>query len=187
MNIHPVIIGISGASGAIYGLRLLEKLHELDIPRHLILTEGGLSTIKHECGLSAREVEKLATQSYSNKDLAAAPSSGSFLTSGMVVAPCSIRTLSGIANSYDENLLIRSADVQLKERRKLILMLRETPLHSGHIDLMKRASDYGAIIAPPMPAFWAKPQSIDDIVDDNISRILDLLDIPHSSKRWPNI
>lgn len=187
MNIHPIIIGISGASGAIYGVKLLEKLQQMEIPRHLILTEGGLTTIKHECGLSARQVEKMATQTYANKDLAAPTSSGSFLTSGMVVAPCSIRTLSGIANSYNENLLIRTADVQLKERRKLILMVRETPLHSGHLELMKRVSDIGAIIAPPMPAFWAKPQNIDDMINDNISRILDLLHIPHHSKRWPNI
>ncbi|MFV0431370.1 MAG: UbiX family flavin prenyltransferase [Alphaproteobacteria bacterium] len=187
MKIAPIIVGISGASGAIYSLCLLNKLKELDIPRHLIVSEGGLTTLKHECNISMRELKELATEVYSNKDLAAAPSSGSFLTSAMIIAPCSIRTLSGIANSYNENLMIRAADVHLKQRRKLILMVRETPLHSGHLELMKKASDWGAIIAPPVPAFWAKPQTIDEMVDDSIDRILDLLNIQNDIKRWPNI
>ncbi len=181
---HPIIVGISGASGAILGVRLLQKLKALNIPRHLILSEGGLQTLKYECDMTGREVEKLADSTYSNKDLAALPSSGSFLTSGMLIAPCSLRTLSGIANSYNENLMIRTADVHLKERRKLILIVRETPLHSGHLELMKKASDWGAIIAPPMPAFWAKPQSVDDIIDNQVNRYLDLLDIHNEGARW---
>ncbi len=182
---YPILVGISGASGALLGIRLLQKLKELSIPRHLILSEGGVQTLKYECNMSASEAEKLADETYSYKDLAASPSSGSFLTSGMIIAPCSIRTLSGIAHSYNENLMIRAADVHLKERRKLILLVRESPLHSGHLALMKKASDWGAIIAPPVPAFWANPQSIEDIIHHQVNRCLDLLNIHNeTATRW---
>ncbi len=181
---HPIIVGISGASGAILGLRLLQKLKVLHIPRHLIISDGGIQTLKYECDMRLRDIEKLADESYHNKDLAAQPSSGSFLTGGMIILPCSIRTLSGIAHSYNENLMIRAADVQLKEGRKLILAVRETPLHAGHLSLMKKAAQWGAIIAPPMPAFWAKPQSMDEMVDNQVSRYLDLLAIDNQAVRW---
>ncbi len=181
---HPIIVGISGASGAILGLRLLQKLKALNIPSHLIVSDGAMQTLKYECDTSLNDLEKLADYTYKNNDLGARPSSGSFLTSAMIIIPCSIRTLSGIANSYNENLMIRAADVHLKERRKLILAVRETPLHAGHLELMKKASDWGAIIAPPMPAFWAKPKSIEEMVDNQTDRYLDLLAINNKATRW---
>ncbi len=184
MKKHPVIVGISGASGAIYGLQMLKALKTASVEAHVIVSEGGILTLKHECDITFKQLQTMADVVYHQKDLAAAPASGSFVTSGMVIAPCSIRTLSGIAHSYNENLMIRTADVQLKERRPLILMVRETPLHSGHLSLMKKASDWGAIIMPPVPAFWAKPQSLDEMVAETCHRALDLLNIENQSTRW---
>jgi 4-hydroxy-3-polyprenylbenzoate decarboxylase len=181
----PVLVGISGASGAIYGVECLRMLRELEIPTHLIVSETGIQTLSIELGMTISDLRPLADEVYNNKDMAAAVSSGSFRTKGMIVAPCSIKTLSGIANSYAGSLLVRAADVILKERQKLILMVRETPLHKGHLELMVKAADLGAIIHPPMPAFYNQPSSIDDIVRQTVGRALDQFGIEHSLiKRW---
>ena len=180
-----LVIGITGATGAIYGIRLLEVLRELSIETHLVVTDMGKATISMETEYSVAAVEKLATKVYPIRDLAAAISSGSFSTDGMIVAPCSARTLSAVANSANDNLLTRAADVTLKERRRLVLMFRETPLHTGHCRLMLDASNLGAIVMPPMPAFYLKPATIAELVDQTVSRVLDFwaLTVP-GVKRW---
>jgi len=184
-NINPLIVAITGASGAALGVETLRALKDLGVPTHLVVTESGALTLSHETGLTLDDVRKLATKTYTNKDIGAAIASGSFKTSGMIVAPCSIKTLSAIANSFAHNLVVRAADVCLKERRPVVLMVRETPLHKGHLDLMSRAADIGCIIAPPMPAFYAKPQSIDEMVRHSVGRCLDLLDLDHDRiERW---
>ncbi len=181
----PVVVGISGASGAIYGIRTLEVLAELGVETHLILSSAAKRIIRLETDWDPEEVARLAVHAHPEDRLSAAVASGSFPTGGMVVVPCSIKTLSGIAHSYNENLLQRAADVTLKERRRLILVVRETPLHRGHLDLMMRAAETGAVILPPIPAFYHRPQTIMDLVDHTVGRILDLLDIPHSLfQRW---
>ena len=181
----PVVVGISGASGAIYGIEILRMLRELDIPSHLIVTELGARTITIETDLSLDEVRALATQSHNNKDLAASVASGSFITSGMIVAPCSIKTLSGVANSFSMNLLVRAADVLLQQARPLVLMVRETPLHKGHLRLMVEAADSGAHIMPPVPAFYNRPAEISDLVRHTAGRALDLIGIDHNlCDRW---
>ncbi|HEV7779123.1 MAG TPA: UbiX family flavin prenyltransferase [Luteibacter sp.] len=173
-----LIVGITGASGAIYGVRLLEALRELeDVRTHLIVSPSGMRTLGEETGMDAAALRALADVHYSYKDIGAAVSSGSFRTAGMIVAPCSVRTLSGIANSYDADLMIRAADVCLKERRRVVLLLRETPLHAGHIDLMAKATAAGAIIMPPVPAFYTRPATLDDIINQTVARALDLFDI----------
>ena len=183
--IDPLIVGISGATGAIYGIEALRALKKLNYPTHLIISEMGKRTIDIETDYSIEEVRALAEITYSNKDLAAAVSSGSFKTMGMLIAPCSIKTLSGIANSFSHNLIIRAADVILKERRPLVLMVRETPLHKGHLKAMIKTADLGAIIHPPVPAFYNKPNSIEEIVNQSIGRALDHLGIKHEiMKRW---
>ncbi len=160
-------VGISGATGAIFGIRLLEFLSKSDVETHLIITEAGENTI------------------LIIKDLGADISSGSFLSEGMVIIPCSIKSLSGIANSFNENLLIRAADVTLKERRKLVLVVRETPLHLGHIELMLQASRMGAILLPPVPAFYFYPKTIDDLISHTVGKVLDLFGINHHLfNRW---
>lgn len=180
-----IIVGMSGASGIIYGVRLLEVLKETEYETHLIISEAGKLNISIETALTTNQVIDLADYCYDNKDIAAPPASGSFLTSGMVVLPCTIKTLSGIANSYNSNLLVRSADVSLKEKRKLLLMVRETPLHKGHLRLMSLAADMGAQILPPVPAFYHHPKTIEDIIDQTVGKILDYLDIPHNLfTRW---
>ncbi len=184
MNL-PLVVGITGASGVIYGVEILRALKTLEVPTHLIITEAGARTLILETEIALAEIKALADVVHSNRDIAASISSGSFLTRGMIVAPCSIKTLSSIANSYDANLVARAADVTLKERRPLVLMVRETPLHKGHLDLMTRAADYGATILPPMPAFYHKPQILQDIVDQGVARALDQLGITHSLfPRW---
>jgi flavin prenyltransferase len=181
----PLVIAISGASGVIYGVEMLRVLQAADCPAHLILSESAGRTLQIEMDLTVGEVKDMADVVYANKDLAASVSSGSFQTRGMVVAPCSIKTLSGIANSYNENLITRAADVSLKERRTLVLMVRETPLHKGHLDLMSRAADLGAIILPPVPAFYHKPQTIQDIINQSIGKALDQFHIEHNLfRRW---
>jgi 4-hydroxy-3-polyprenylbenzoate decarboxylase len=176
--VKELIVGITGASGAIYGVRLLEALRGLDDVRtHLIVSPSGLRTLEEETGMDAASLRALADVHYSYKDIGAAVSSGSFRTAGMIVAPCSVRTLSGIAHSYDADLLIRAADVCLKERRRVVLLLRETPLHAGHIELMAKATAAGVIIMPPVPAFYTRPVTIDDIVNQTVARALDLFDI----------
>ena len=173
-----LVVGISGASGVIHGVRLLEVLRPVDsIETHLVVSNAGKQTIALETDRSIAEVEGLADEVHRAGDIAAPLASGSFPTAGMVVVPCSIKTLSGIANSYADNLLTRAADVTLKDRRPLVLVVRETPLHLGHLRLMTQAAEMGAVIMPPMPAFYHRPESIHDIVDQTVNRILDLLDI----------
>jgi flavin prenyltransferase len=177
-QVRRIIVAITGASGAIYGIRALEMLGKVeDLETHLIVTSSGQRTIAHETEYGPDEVRSLADHHHNPRDIGAAVSSGSFVTTGMLVAPCSVKTLSGIANSYNDELVVRAADVCLKERRRVVLMLRETPLHAGHIDLMARATNNGAIIMPPVPAFYALPRSLDDVVDQTVGRALELLDV----------
>jgi len=181
----PVVVGISGASGAIYGIETLRMLRDLAIPTHLVISELGARTIAIETDMALDDVRGLADESYSNKDLAAAISSGSFRTAGMIVAPCSIKTLSGISSSFSMNLLVRAADVTLKEYRPLVLLVRETPLHKGHLRLMTQAADAGARIMPPVPAFYNRPESLLDVVRHTTARAIDLLGIEHDMvDRW---
>jgi 4-hydroxy-3-polyprenylbenzoate decarboxylase len=173
-----IIIGISGASGAIYGIRLLEVLKDVDlVETHLIMSKAAGMTIGLETDYSVDEVKELADVTYRFKDIAAKISSGSFKTDGMVVIPCSMKTLAGITYSFSDNLLLRAADVVLKDRRRLIIVPRETPLHLGHLRMMVQVSELGAIIVPPMPAFYHRPRSIEDIVNQTVNRVLDLVDI----------
>jgi flavin prenyltransferase len=181
-----IVVGISGASGAIYGIRLLEKLRQHGgVETHLILTRAGEKTLYLETGKLAADLKNLADQTYAPDDIGCRLSSGSFLTDGMVIAACSIHTMSAIASGISSNLLIRAADVALKERRKLILMVRESPLHLGHLRSMTALAEMGAIIAPPMPAFYHKPETVLDIVDHTVDRVLDLLGLSNpEAKRW---
>jgi 4-hydroxy-3-polyprenylbenzoate decarboxylase len=173
-----LIVAISGASGAIYGIRALQLLRAVaDVETHLVMSPSALRTIADETDFDAQQIRDLADVGYNFKDIGAAISSGSYPTLGMLVAPCSVKTLSGIANSYDDGLIVRAADVCLKERRRLVLLFRETPLHAGHLALMEQATRAGAIIAPPVPAFYNRPQTIDDIVNQSVGRALDLFDI----------
>jgi flavin prenyltransferase len=181
----PIVIGISGASGAIYGVRMLEALAARQIPAHLIISKSAALTLKEEIGLSVEKVRTLAQTTYQNTDLSAAISSGSFRTAGMIIAPCSIRTLSDIAYGTTDSLLSRAADVTLKERRRLVLLVREAPLHAGHLRSMLAATENGAIIVPPVPAFYHRPKTIDDIINQTVGRCLDLFDIDVDLvKRW---
>ncbi len=169
-----LIIGISGASGAIYGVRILEVLHGFpEVETHLVITGPARRTIEYEVRRPVAEVEALAHRVYDTADVGAAIASGSFLTEGMVVAPCSIKSLSAIAHSYNDNLLVRAADVCLKEQRKLVLLVRETPLHLGHIRLMLAVTEMGGIILPPVPAFYHRPRSVADVVDQTVGKVLD--------------
>lgn len=181
-----IVIAITGASGAIYGVRALQLLNDMaDVESHVVLTPSAHRTIEHETPYKLDEVRALADHLYSPRDIGAAIASGSFVTAGMLVAPCSVKTLSGIAHCYDDNLVVRAADVCLKERRRVVLMLRETPLHAGHIDLMAQATRNGAIIMPPVPAFYALPGTLDDVVNQTVARALELLDIAVPDiKRW---
>jgi 4-hydroxy-3-polyprenylbenzoate decarboxylase len=180
-----LILGISGASGAVYGIRLLEALREGDIETHLVMSDTARRVVLLETGRTPEEVEALASFSYSNHNLEAPIASGSFCTLGMVVAPCSIKSLSAIAHCFSETLLVRAADVALKERRRLVLMVRETPVHLGHLRLMTTVTEYGAVILPPCPGFYNSPQRLDDIVDHTVGKILDQFDLEHSLyKRW---
>ena len=180
-----LVVGISGATGAIYGARLLEILKEKKVETHLIITSTSKRILIEETAYTVEAVAALASHVHENDDLGAPISSGSFKTDGMVVIPCSIKTLSGIAHSYNENLLTRAADVTLKERRRLVLAVRETPLHQGHIELMLQVSRMGAILFPPMPAFYTHPKTIDDLVNHTVGKILDLLGIDHNLfVRW---
>lgn len=180
-----VVVGISGASGAIYGLRLLEKLRQNDAKTHLILTRSGEKTLYLETGKSAAEVKQLADFSYSIEDISCRLASGSYPTDAMVIAPCSIHTMSAIAHGISSNLLVRAADVALKERRRLILMVRESPFHLGHLRTMTALAEMGAIVAPPIPGFYHRPQSVMEIVDHSVERVLDLLGVPDpKARRW---
>jgi|TARA_B100001964_G_scaffold240704_1_gene311178 4-hydroxy-3-polyprenylbenzoate decarboxylase len=181
-----LIVGMSGASGVIYGIRLLEVLQRLpDVETYLVMSDSAKMNIAIETEWSANDVKALADQVYSNNDIAAKIASGSFKTEGMIIAPCAMKTLSAVANSYADCLIVRAADVTLKERRRLVLVPRETPLHTGHCELLLKASQNGAIIAPPMPAHYIIPKTIDDLVDHQVGRILDLFDLdPGLVKRW---
>jgi len=180
-----IVIGISGASGVIYGVKMLSLLKEKPFETHLIMSEAGKKNLEIETGYKAEEVAAMAAYVYDNRDVGAALASGSFLTDGMVVIPCTIKTLSGIANSYTDNLLVRAADVTLKEKRKLVLVVRETPLHKGHLRLMTMAADMGAHILPPVPSFYHQPKTIDDIIHQTIGKIFDYLGIEHDLyRRW---
>ena len=181
-----MIIGITGASGVIYGIRALELLRAAgDIETHLVMSPSAARTINEETDTTIEHVRSLADVLHNHKDIGAAISSGSFKTEGMLIAPCSVKTLSGIANCFDDELIVRSADVQLKERRRVVLMFRETPLHAGHVALMDQATRNGAIIMPPVPAFYHKPKSLDDMVTQSVGRALDLFHIDVSVvKRW---
>lgn len=180
-----LIVGISGASGSIYGIRLLERLRDTDIETHLVLSRWGARTLVHETPYTVEQVQRLASVVHAASDQGAAISSGSFLTMGMVVLPCSVKTLSQIATCTGETLLPRAADVVLKERRRLVLAVRESPLHEIHLQHMLTLSRMGVIIAPPVPAFYQRPQTADEIVDHTVTRILDLFEIPTpAARRW---
>jgi 4-hydroxy-3-polyprenylbenzoate decarboxylase len=182
-----IVVALSGASGQVYGRRLLEVLAQTPgVETHLIISPSARAIIAHELGHGApEELEKLAAYVYENSNLGAAPASGSCLLDALVVAPCSIKTMSAIAHSYADNLITRAADVMLKERRSLLLMVRETPLHLGHLRTMARIAEMGGIIVPPVPAFYHQPRTIGDIIDHSVGRVLDLLKIPHQlSRRW---
>ncbi|MFA7638522.1 MAG: UbiX family flavin prenyltransferase [Parvibaculum sp.] len=179
------MVGISGASGVAYGVRLLELLKEASIETHLVMTKAAEMTLGYETGLKARDVDALAHTRYRIEDIGAGIASGSFRTLGMIVAPCSIRTMSEIATGVTSSLLTRAADVVLKERRRLVLMVRETPLHTGHLRTMTQLSEMGAIIAPPVPGLYARPATIDELVTQTAARALDLFDLDIDvTKRW---
>ena len=180
-----LILGISGASGVIYGIRMLQILQEKPIETHLVISKSAEITIAYETDWKAAKVKELADVVYPAADIGAAISSGSFKTMGMVIAPCSVRSMGEIASGVTSSLLSRAADVVLKERRRLVLMLRETPFHAGHIRQMQTVTEMGAIVAPPVPAFYARPKSIEEMVDQTIGRTLDLFDIDIGvTKRW---
>jgi flavin prenyltransferase len=180
-----IIVGISGATGIIYGLRLLDMLCELDIETHLVVTKAGERTLAYETELTSRELRERADHVYSDADIGAAIASGSFRTMGMIVAPCSVNSLSAIAHGTTDGLLTRAADVCLKERRRLVLLFREAPLHMGHIRSMAAATENGAIVFPPVPAFYDRPASLDDMVNHTVGRVLDLFGIDAGLvRRW---
>lgn len=181
-----LIVALTGASGIIFGVKALQLLRQIeDIETHLIISPAAVRTLVAETDVSLEEVRSLGDRLYGYKDIGASISSGSFVTVGMLVAPCSIKTLSGIANCYNDDLIVRAADVCLKERRRVVLLLRETPLHAGHIELMARANQNGAIIMPPVPGFYSRPVTLDDVVTQTVGRSLDLFDIHLPVvKRW---
>ena len=175
-----LVIGISGSSGAVYGIRLLEVVRKVsDLETHLIISAAGKRTILEETDYTVKDVEALATRVYDNRDIGAALASGSFRTGGMVIAPCSIKTVSALANCYAETLMHRAGDVTLKEGRPLVVVVRETPLHVGHLRQLLALAEVGAVILPPMPAFYHRPKTLDDIVNHTVARVLDRLGIPH--------
>ena len=181
-----IIVAISGASGAVYGVRLLQILHETpDVETHLVVSNAGWRNVAEEHGLQRPAIEALAHQVHDVANVGASIASGSFQCSGMVVAPCSMRSLAAIAHGLSDNLLTRAADVVLKERRRLVLMVRESPLHLVHLRNMTSVTEMGAIVCPPLPAFYLRPQTVDDVVDFSVARVLDLLDVPHTlAERW---
>ena len=183
-----LIVGITGASGAVYGVRLLERARELGVQTHLVATPAGILNVHHELGLDRRELEVLATQAHSPGDVGACIASGSFATDAMVVAPCTMKTLASVAHGFGDNLLTRAADVTLKERRRLVLMVRETPFNLAHLRNMTAATEMGAIVFPPLPAFYHRPQTIDELVNDTVERVLALLHIQRAAPQaWQGL
>jgi 4-hydroxy-3-polyprenylbenzoate decarboxylase len=182
-----VVVGMTGATGAVFGIELLRLLEKLGVARHLVLSKAAALTLKLETDLTLEELYGLATEVHSVGDLGASIASGSFQTNGMIVAPCSIKTLSGIVNCYEDNLLLRAAGVTLKEGRKLVLMVRETPLHVGQIRLLQAAAEIGAIVFPPVPAFYHRPKTIEDIVHQSCARALDQLGLHVEIPRWSGV
>ncbi|MBV9323422.1 MAG: UbiX family flavin prenyltransferase [Chloroflexi bacterium] len=173
-----LVVGVSGASGSIYAVRLLQTLRPIpNLETHLVISNAGKRTLSLETDYTVADLQALADRCYQQSDIGAAIASGSFRTDGMVVIPCSMKTVSGIATSYSDNLLLRAADVMLKERRRLVLVVRETPLHLGHLRLLTQVTELGAVVQPPVPAFYTRPSSIDDIVDHTVARVLDVLGI----------
>ena len=180
-----IIVGISGATGVIYGVRLLKVLSEAGVETHLVITQSAVKNLHIETDLEMADLEAMASVTYNVDDVGAAIASGSFKVDGMVVAPCTIKSLSAIANSFNYNLLIRAADVTLKERRRLVLLVRETPLHEGHLELMTKVTRMGGVIMPPVPAFYHMPATIDDVVNQTVGKVLDLFSIDAKLfKRW---
>ena len=180
-----LVVGISGASGAIYGVRILQVLRQAGVETHLVMSDSGKRTVAYETDYSVEQVKDLASHVHSINDVGACISSGSFKHNGMVIAPCSIKTLSALANSFNTNLLIRAADVTLKERRKLVLMVRETPLHLGHLRLMTQVTEIGAVLVPPLPAFYHRPRTLEDVIIQSVNKALDQFDLDlNLCKRW---
>jgi 4-hydroxy-3-polyprenylbenzoate decarboxylase len=180
-----IVVGISGASGVIYGVTVLKTLSELGIETHLVMTQASAKNLMIETNYRVNELESIASHVYDVEDIGASIASGSFRMDGMVIAPCSIKTLSAIANSYSHNLLVRAADVMLKERRRLVLLVRETPLHEGHLELMSKVTRMGGIIMPPVPAFYHLPKTVEDLINQTIGKVLDLFQIDHHLfERW---
>jgi flavin prenyltransferase len=180
-----IIVGISGASGIVYGLRALQLLLDCAVQTHLVMSKSAKLTLHYELDMSVADIESLADEVHPINNIGASIASGSFPTAGMLIAPCSVRTMSEIATGVTSTLLTRAADVVLKERRRLVLMVRETPLHTGHLRTMTRLSEMGAVIAPPVPAFYTRPQTLDDMVTQTVGRALDLFDLEHEQvKRW---
>ena len=180
-----LIVGVTGASGAVYAVRLLQALRDTPIQTHLVMSDTARRVVTLEAGLKPEQLEALADHAHSNRDLEAPIASGSFQTLGMVVVPCSIKTLSAVAHCFTESLLVRAADVVLKERRRLVLVVRETPLHLGHLRLMQTVTEYGAVVLPPAPGFYQGPQTIEDLVDHTVGKILDQFGVQHSLyRRW---
>ena len=182
---NRLIVGISGASGVVYGIRLLQILKDLPVETHLVMSRSAEITVAHETSWKISDINCLADYTYKQEDIGAAIASGSFRTTGMVIAPCSIRSASEIATGVTSTLLTRAADVVLKERRRLVLMIRETPLHLGHLRTLSTLCEIGAVIAPPVPAFYAKPSSLDDMIDHSLGRVMDMFDIETgTAHRW---
>lgn len=177
MSAEPLIVGISGASGIVYGVRALELLRDCGVPTHLVISKSAKLTAHHELDMPLARIESLATQVHPVSDVGASIASGSFRSAGMLIAPCSVRTMSEIATGVTSTLLTRAADVVLKERRRLVLMLRETPLHTGHLRTLTQLSEMGAVVAPPVPAFYTRPQTLDEVVTQSVGRALDLFGI----------
>ena len=184
MGKRKIIVGISGATGIVYGIRILELLRLLEIETHLVVSQAGDRTRAEETDISAAQLRAMADVAYNINDIGAAIASGSFRTDGMIVAPCSMHTLAGIAQATSSNLLLRAADVCLKERRRLVLLSRETPLHGGHLRNMLLASEAGAVVMPPVPAFYTRPKSIGELVHDTAARALDLFGLDAAWARW---
>ncbi len=184
----PLVVGITGATGAIYGVRLLQRARALGVKTHLVATPAGVLSVHHELGMDRKALEALADEAHAPGDVGASVASGSFATAGMVVAPCSMKTLAAVAQAYADNLLTRAADVTLKERRRLVLLVRETPLNLAHLRNMTAVTEMGGIIFPPLPAFYHRPASIDDMVNDTVERVIGLLGVTGAQARsWSGL